>query len=658
MDGKHSVKVGFGGRRLKKKAASALNLGLKARVHRVKDCVCITGKRVKGEAVSGTLLMLLLISGLTAILNVTPIRAENISALVNDALIAPDVPRGYYQFAPVSEPGYYETSEYMIGSIAVGIVFLESNGTIDPSTEDWTTSEESNVISEITAGLNWLAVQTPSAGVSFNLDIQYRVPTGYEPINRPSFPDQGLWISEAMTYLGYPGTSYFAQVRDYVNGLRSMLDTDWAYAMFIVDSSNDLDGKFPNNWFAYAYLGGPFLVMTYDNDGYGIGNMDYVTAHETCHIFYATDEYNGTPEISGYLGVQDWDGSGCMMQYANTWWLCTNSSQQLRWRDTDTDGIHDIVDNFPDTTLNPYFPDPTTEPILTYNGSLIEVPYPNNNPFGTGRDVTINTISDVEFRVDLGSWGGAVPTDGVFDEDEEDYTFSTPSLTPGTYTIETRGTNSVGNIETTYSSDTVTVTSAKVFTNIFFAISPNPAIVGQPITLLGNLTGNGQPLNNTKVSIYVGGSFAGYLYTNASGWFKASAPVASPGTFIINVTYSGNETYNPSWHAETLTVSTKLDTKVSFTLSPNPVKVGQTVTLKGNLTDIGGNPIGNAPLELWVKIGAGSWQHMANLSTNATGWFQASGKVTSAGTYQVAVVYRGTSQYNLSYKIETLIVNP
>jgi hypothetical protein len=35
-----------------------------------------------------------------------------------------------------------------------------------------------------------------------------------------------------------------------------------------------------------------------------------------------------------------------------------------------------------------------------------------------------------------------------------------------------------------------------------------------------------------------------------------------------------------------------------------------------------------------------------------------SGTVTLTGTYQVAVVYRGTSQYKLSYHMETLTVNP
>ena len=196
-------------------------------------------------------------------------------------------------------------------------------------------------------------------------------------------------------------------------------------------------------------------------------------------------------------------------------------------------------------------------------------------------------------------------------------------------------------------------------TKLDFSLKPNPMLVGQTVVLLGNLSDRlGQPLNFTKVDIYLNGAYTASLFTNSSGWFKASAPVTSPGTYVVNVTYAGSDDYNPSSDAETLTVLTKLDTKVTFTLSPNPITVGQSVTLKGNLTDIGNNPIGNAPLELWVKIGAGPWRYVTALSTNGTGWFQASGLVSSAGTYQVAVVYRGTSQYNLSYHIETLTVNP
>lgn len=374
--------------------------------------------------------------------------------VTSDALIPPDIPPKHNSSII---PGYYETSEYLIGSVAVGIVFLESNGATDPSTEDWTPTQESSVISEIRdSGLSRLANYNPDAGVSFVYEIHYRVPTNYEPINRPS-TDERLWIHEAMTYLGYPGTDYFSQVRDYVNDLRDTVGTDWAFTIFVVDSYHDSDGMFTDDEFAYAYLGGPFLVMTYDNNGWGIGDMDNVVAHETAHIFYATDEYDGVAEYSGYLNTQDDDGAYCIMNNPYViWTICPSTQGQLGWRDTDGDGIQDIVDTFPDTTLNPHSSNPTYNTTLAYTGSVSEIPYPNNNPHGTLRDVTINTIPHVQFRMDYGAWINATATDGIFDEAVEDFTFTTSSLSLGTHTIETRGINSAGNAETSYSSDTVT----------------------------------------------------------------------------------------------------------------------------------------------------------------------------------------------------------
>jgi len=360
-----------------------------------------------------------------------------------DALVAPDLPLDPV-ISESPSPGYYESSEYLIGSVAVGIIFLESNGAIDPSTEDWTSTRESWVTSEITSGLSWLAGYNLDASIGFTYAIHYKIPTSYEPISRPH-SDQGLWISEAMTYLGYPGPSYFTQVRDYINALRETLGTDWAFTIFVVDSYYDSDGKFSDGYFAYAYLGGPFLVMTYDNNGWGIGNMDRVAAHETGHIFYATDEYDDVAEYSGYLNVQDDDGAFCLMNY-NDWTICPATRGQLGWRDTDGDGIQDIVDTFPDVALDPYSPDPTKNPTPTYTGNVTEIPYPNNNPRGTGRDVTINKIVQVEFRVDGGTWQSAASDDGYFDEAEEDYSFATPPLSLGTHTIESRAISSSGNI--------------------------------------------------------------------------------------------------------------------------------------------------------------------------------------------------------------------
>jgi hypothetical protein len=393
------------------------------------------------------------------------------SLRLTDALIPPDYEDIIKSSSLTPNPGYYETSEYMIGSVAVGEIFLESIGGNDPNTENWNPTEELNVQMEIGYALNqWWAAQNPNAQVSFTYDLHTAVPTTYEPIIHPSAVTndfyEKLWVSEAMSYLGYNSGDWMQRTRDYINDLRQTKGTDWAFAIFIIDSSNDAitdpitSGSFSDNYWAYAYKGGPFCVMTYDNDGWGISRMDQVLAHEIGHIFWATDEYDGNNEYSGYLNTMDDEGSGCLMDTC-TLCLSTGTQLQIGWKDTDGDGILDIIDTNPDTNLNQYLPDPTINTTLIYSGLAIVVPYPNNNPqiSASGNDVTINTISNVEYRVNGGSWQNADPLDGFYDSFEEQFTMTIGPLTPDTYIIEARGQNSVGNYDLTPSFDTVTITT-------------------------------------------------------------------------------------------------------------------------------------------------------------------------------------------------------
>jgi len=49
--------------------------------------------------------------------------------------------------------------------------------------------------------------------------------------------------------------------------------------------------------------------MTYDNDGWGISQMNKAIKHETGHIFYAFDEYSSSgctcAEVTGYVNYSN-----------------------------------------------------------------------------------------------------------------------------------------------------------------------------------------------------------------------------------------------------------------------------------------------------------------------------------------------------------------
>ena len=69
--------------------------------------------------------------------------------------------------------GFYDTSEFLLGDISVAVIFVESDGSIDPQTENWSSSRESQCVSEIQNGLNWITNQNPDANLSFTYHYYY-----------------------------------------------------------------------------------------------------------------------------------------------------------------------------------------------------------------------------------------------------------------------------------------------------------------------------------------------------------------------------------------------------------------------------------------------------------------------------------------------------
>ena len=389
----------------------------------------------------------------------------------HDALVPPGRPDGE-ELSGVSgaglsstSPGYYETSEFMIGSVAVGIIMPESDGSIDDDLENWSTARQDEVITEISAALDWWAAREPAAGLSFTYQVERGVPTGYEPITRPQ-SDEGLWISDVMGRLGYGSGDRWTRVRDYVNALRTEYETDWAFVAFVVDDEVDTDNFFApnpsgNKYFAYAYLGGPFMVMTYGNDGYGPTNMDAVMSHEMGHIFLALDAYAGSTDCDvhgGYLDVENSNSlnpepracgmdEACIMRgqvapYTQEA-VSPSARGQIGWRDSDDDGILDPVDT--DVGLSVLFSGSRSSPEgASWAFSGVAIDYPWDSTYRPA-DVTINSVASVEYQVDGGLWQPASADDGVWDEALEPFTFETGVLSTDVHTVTVQAYNSVGN---------------------------------------------------------------------------------------------------------------------------------------------------------------------------------------------------------------------
>lgn len=392
----------------------------------------------------------------------------------DDAFVAPDLPSdrrmstsgvSIASSTPIT-PGYYQTSEYMAGSVAVGIVLVESDGSVDASTEDWTPEEKEQVFNEIVTALNWWAKLELRANLSFVYDDRFSepLPTGVEPISH-SYKDQKYWIADAMETLGYDDESYFACVRDYDNDLRARYGTDWAFTIFVVDSSADSDNRFSDGYFAYAYLGGPFFVMTYGNNDYGPDNMDAVAAHEMGHIFFALDQYASAGQSctrrAGYLGVENQNSaygdcasdvpsimrggvapyrSGAIDEYAKG---------QIGWRDSDDDGVFDPLDVSLPITITTAI----SSNNVAVSGTTRILPYPS-----PGRaSVTINTLIGVQYRLNGGDWQQAQATGGVFGGTSGDFHFALDSLPSGLYRLEVAAVDSAGNASDAYAVETLAI---------------------------------------------------------------------------------------------------------------------------------------------------------------------------------------------------------
>jgi len=261
----------------------------------------------------------------------------------NDAIMPPDIEEMSKNQGP--EPGYYDLSEYMIGTIALGVIFLESDGSIDPSTEDWTQAEKDAALGSQGVGggqLKWSSWFSNENLFFHTYFVYWEVNTveiSYEPIIHPSGVTddtyEKLYVAEAMGKLGYTTGDWMQRVRDYSNYLRDTIETlpgyygtNWAFVVFLVDNSNDADLMFSDGYHAYAYLGGPFTVCPHLRPGGPPGpTLKEVFAHEMGHIFYATDEYNGQTDYSGYLNAADSENSGCIMDNLG---LCVSSGTKLQ----------------------------------------------------------------------------------------------------------------------------------------------------------------------------------------------------------------------------------------------------------------------------------------------------------------------------------------
>lgn len=387
-------------------------------------------------------------------------------------------------------PGARETAAFAAGRVAVGVVFLQSDGSLMPSSESWSRddpaypgqSRRKLVLAKIQNALDWWNAQSPDGSLDVFMPAagSYGAPqtvkVGYEPIRMNvrtgwrghAVLSDAAWRWQAMSKLGFgPRAKNDKPFPEslYADRIRSRNGADWAFVLYVVDSLNDKDGMFRNQVVAYtADLFGPYSMLSYDNDGYHFNNFDAVLAHEMGHVFGALDEYAppapGYPSTggltSGYLGVRNRNAvSGgttdlpCIMRGSNetlsafaNGQLCPSTIGQTGLRDGDGDSRPDVVDTRPAFTTGLESTDQGGA--VSLRGAVAERPR-KRGVISTGvyftHDLSIEVPHDLHYRVDGGAWQALTPSDGAFGEPAEGWTLTTEPLTPGHHVLDLEGTS-------------------------------------------------------------------------------------------------------------------------------------------------------------------------------------------------------------------------
>ncbi len=352
-------------------------------------------------------------------------RRLHVEALEQRRLLAP------YGATPL------DTGEYLLGDVVVTVVLFESDGTIDADTENWNPALINDVKDRIQGGTEWWADtlrnlptwwygENPNPpeirhSLNFQYDFTYAdtpFETGYEPIARRS-QDHVFPVREFLRSVGswddFLGIE--ENIRNFNHAQRDAANADWAFTIFVANDENDIDNKFAvDGQFlqAFSYPGGQYTVMPASRPASTV-------AHELGHQFWARDEYIGGGSYEDHRGYYDAYNSnaadnpaggerepsimarGSLLDSAFALQRSSRSSlEMLGWRDSDADGIFDVLD-VPLTLEGIGRFDANTN-TYRFNGRTAVNTFPNLNLAGTRNDITINEVTRVEYRVDGGDW--------------------------------------------------------------------------------------------------------------------------------------------------------------------------------------------------------------------------------------------------------------
>ncbi len=365
---------------------------------------------------------------------------------------------------------FYQTSELFFGRIAVGVILPDTPGF------PYADHEAEAVMDAVRGCMEFWSNQVEYPDIQFVYDIRSGVSCSRDFLLTQPLIDEAEWIHEIMENLGFtwrPNGLAEEPVYEYLDSLRTSLRTEWGICMFIPKVVS-----FPASYLAYARHGGPYLVSPAGAQMEGnrlVGGREWLShllIRETARLFWALDEFSaqsgmGTPvpcsRKSGYLAIPNKNSLlvdhtcrgmvhvQCCMDDPGPW-VCRYTLGQMGLWDTAGNGIPDVLDTYPEVSIDT-LSDTVTTVYPTINGIASITPEENLAGDGSRNTITFNTIEHVIYRIDdarddvgteewlfaepEGGWGG--------DSTSVHFSFRPDSLTSGPHTIVIRAVNSTGN---------------------------------------------------------------------------------------------------------------------------------------------------------------------------------------------------------------------
>jgi len=246
-------------------------------------------------------------------------------------------------------------SEFMIGVVNAATFFVESDGSIDADQWTWTQADIDNVKLQVIDAWSIWSYTASLNGQTVTAVMDWYEPAtgstqGYEPVLHSGGQD-GLWIGDIMSNLGYAQSGHFAKLDAFNSARRGQVGADHAFSCFVAYNPSGAPTQLTDGAIGYAYLGGPYTQILWRANGWSSSQINRVYGHEVGHIFHAFDEYSSSTSSnctrsfngrvnSNYQGAPCSGASGCVMinnafsgsGATRQWNLCSHTPHHLGWQ--------------------------------------------------------------------------------------------------------------------------------------------------------------------------------------------------------------------------------------------------------------------------------------------------------------------------------------